>query len=79
MNATLSCIILTSEVNPILRQVSETVQSDRKKLYPFEKASRLPDLKKDGSVQQTLQVGQEVLVQIVKETISTRVPVSPAN
>ena len=30
------------------------VQSDRKKLYPFAKASRLPDLKKDGSVQNTL-------------------------
>ena len=26
------------------------VQSDRKKLYPFSKASRLPDLKKDGTV-----------------------------
>ena len=50
------------------------VQSDRKKLYPFAKASRLPDLKKDGSVQNTLSVGQEVLVQIVKEPISTKGP-----
>ncbi len=50
------------------------VQSDRKKLYPFAKASRLPDLKKDGSVQTTLKVGQEVLVQIVKEPISTKGP-----
>lgn len=50
------------------------VQSDRKKLYPFAKASRLPDLKKDGSVQNTLTVGQEVLVQIVKEPISTKGP-----
>ena len=41
------------------------VQSDRKKLYPFSKASRLPDLKKDGSIQTTLHVGQEVMVQIV--------------
>ena len=30
------------------------VQSDRKKLYPFAKATRLPDLKKDGSIQTTL-------------------------
>lgn len=50
------------------------VQSDRKKLYPFSKASRLPDLKKDGSIQTTLNVGQEVMVQIVKEPISTKGP-----
>ena len=50
------------------------VQSDKKKLYPFSKASRLPDLKKDGSIQNTLRVGQEVLVQIVKEPISTKGP-----
>ncbi|MBR4516363.1 MAG: Rne/Rng family ribonuclease [Bacteroidaceae bacterium] len=50
------------------------VQSDRKNLYPFEKASMLPDLPKDGSVQTSLQQGQEVLVQIVKEPISTKGP-----
>ena len=50
------------------------VQSDRKKLFPFAKATRLPDLKKDGSVQNTLKVGQEVLVQIVNEPISTKGP-----
>jgi len=50
------------------------VQSDRKKLYPITKASRLPDLKKDGSIATTLAVGQEVLVQIVKEPISTKGP-----
>ena len=50
------------------------VQSDRKKLFPFNKASRMPDLKKDGTIQQVLSVGQEVLVQIVKEPISTKGP-----
>lgn len=50
------------------------VQSDRKKLYPFAKATKLPDLRKDGSVQSTLTVGKEVLVQIVKEPISTKGP-----
>ena len=50
------------------------VQSDRKKLYPISKASHLPDLKKDGSIATTLTVGQEVLVQIVKEPISTKGP-----
>lgn len=50
------------------------VQSDRKKLFPITKATRLPDLKKDGSVQNVLKVGQEVLVQVVKEPISTKGP-----
>ena len=50
------------------------VQSDRKRLYPITKATRLPDMKKDGSVQNTLSVGQEILVQIVKEPISTKGP-----
>ena len=50
------------------------IQSDKKKLYPFSKATRQPDLRKDGSVQNTLTTGQEVLVQIVKEPISTKGP-----
>ena len=50
------------------------VQSDRKKLFPISKATRLPDLKKDGSVQNVLKVGQDVLVQVVKEPISTKGP-----
>ncbi len=50
------------------------VQSDRKRLYPISKASKQPNLPKDGSVQNTLSLGQEVLVQIVKEPISTKGP-----
>ena len=50
------------------------VQSDRKKLYPISKATHLPDLQKEGSISTTLSVGQEVLVQIVKEPISTKGP-----
>jgi ribonuclease G len=50
------------------------VQSDRKKLFPIAKASRLPDLPKEGSVQNTLKQGQEILVQVVKEPISTKGP-----
>lgn len=53
-----------------LKQVS----SDRKRLYPFSKAVRLPDLKKDGTVQNALKTGDEVLVQVVKEPISTKGP-----
>lgn len=50
------------------------VNSDRKKLYPIAKATVQPELEKEGCVQTTLQVGQEVLVQIVKEPISTKGP-----
>jgi ribonuclease G len=50
------------------------VQSDRKRLYPIAKASRLPELKKDGTIANTLEKDQEVLVQIVKEPISTKGP-----
>ncbi len=50
------------------------VISDRKKLYPITKASLLPDLEKEGTISSVLQQGQEVLVQIVKEPISTKGP-----
>lgn len=59
-----------SSFNKYLRQVL----SDKKNLYPIEKASILPDLEKNGSVQTTLKQGQEVLVQVVKEPISTKGP-----
>ncbi|WP_314080411.1 Rne/Rng family ribonuclease [Hoylesella pleuritidis] len=72
-DAFLHYLDLGSQFNSYEKYLKQ-VQSDRKKLYPFAKASRLPDLKKDGSVQTTLTVGQEVLVQIVKEPISTKGP-----
>lgn len=50
------------------------VLSDKKKLYPFEKATVQPELQKEGSIQNTIQQGQEILVQIVKEPISTKGP-----
>ncbi len=50
------------------------VRSDKKKLYPISKATNQPDLEKEGSVQTILEQGQEILVQIVKEPISTKGP-----
>ena len=50
------------------------VASDRKKLYPIQKATHQPDLPKDGSIQNVLKVGQEVMVQVVKEPINTKGP-----
>ena len=50
------------------------VTSDRKKLFPIQKASIQPTLKKEGSIANTLTVGQEILVQITKEPINTKGP-----
>ena len=72
-DAFLHYLDLGSQFNSYAKYLKQ-VQSDRRKLFPFAKASRQPDLKKDGSIQQTLTVGQEVLVQIVKEPISTKGP-----
>ncbi|NDV81851.1 Rne/Rng family ribonuclease [Bacteroides sp. 51] len=47
---------------------------DRKKLPQMHKASILPDIEKDGTIANTLKVGQEVIVQIAKEPISTKGP-----
>ena len=49
------------------------VQSDKKNLYPIQKATRQPDLPKEGSITM-LKQGQEILVQVVKEPINTKGP-----
>ena len=72
-DAFLHYLDLGSQFNSYAKYLKQ-VQSDRKRLYPIQKATRLPDLQKDGTVQNTLQVGQEVMVQIVKEPISTKGP-----
>lgn len=72
-DAFLHYLDLGSQFNSYAKYLKQ-IQSDRRRLFPFDKATRLTDLQKDGSVQQTLKQGQEVLVQIVKEPISTKGP-----
>jgi ribonuclease G len=72
-DAFLHYLDLGSQFNSYSKYLKQ-VDSDRKKLFLFNKASKQPDLKKDGSIQQALTVGQDVLVQIVKEPISTKGP-----
>jgi len=72
-DAFLHYLDLGSQFNSFEKYLKQ-VQSDRKRLFPFSKATRLPDLEKGGSVQHTLTAGQEVLVQVVKEPISTKGP-----
>ena len=72
-DAFLHYLDIGSQFNSYAKYLKQ-VESDRKKLYPITKASRQPDIKKDGSIANLLNVGQEILVQIVKEPISTKGP-----
>lgn len=57
-----------------IAKYTKQVLSDRRKLFPIEKATIQPELPKDGSIQNILQLGQDILVQVVKEPISTKGP-----
>ena len=48
--------------------------SDRKRVLSLSKFDLLPDIEKDGTINDALKVGQEVLVQIAKEPISSKGP-----
>lgn len=57
-----------------LEKYAKQVISDRKKLAPMSKTGKQEDLPKDGAIQNVLEVGQEVMVQITKEPINTKGP-----
>lgn len=59
-----------TSIQKYLKQVS----SNKKKLFPFSNATRAPQLPDDAGIAQAMQQGDEVLVQIVKEPISTKGP-----
>ena len=48
--------------------------SDRKKSPATLKAKQLPEIEKNGSINDILKTGQEILVQVTKEPISTKGP-----
>ena len=64
---------LGSQFNSYEKYLKQVV-SARKKLYPIQKATLQPKLEKEGSIANKLKVGQELLVQIVKEPINTKGP-----
>ena len=72
-DAFLHYLDLGSQFNSYAKYLKQ-VQSDRKRLYPIQKAAAQPDIDKDGTIKDAVQVGQEVLVQVVKEPISTKGP-----
>ena len=57
-----------------LEKYTKQVISDRKRLAQMDKMKRQADLPKSGEIQSILEVGQEILVQITKEPISTKGP-----
>lgn len=50
------------------------MMEDKKKIPSLSKMKLLPDISKNGSIADVLQQGQELMVQIVKEPISTKGP-----
>lgn len=61
-----------AQFNSIQKYVKQ-VTSNRKKLYPFSKAEFVQN-NPDGNIATVLEQGQEVIVQITKEPISTKGP-----
>ena len=57
-----------------LQKYLKQVMSDRKKGFPMSKASIMPEKGKEGNISDALQTGQEILVQVTKEPISTKGP-----
>ena len=57
-----------------LQKYLKQITSDRKKSFPISKASIMPEKKKEGNIGETLQTGQEILVQVTKEPINTKGP-----
>ena len=63
---------LGDEFTSVQKYVKQ-VLSNKKKLFPFDKATKGSPLP-EGGIAQTLEQGQEILVQIAKEPISTKGP-----
>jgi ribonuclease G len=57
-----------------LQKYLKILKDDPKKRLLVSRMQRLPEIEKDGSISNVLAVGQELLVQIAKEPISTKGP-----
>jgi ribonuclease G len=72
-DAFLHYLDLGSQFNTLQHYLKQ-LQSDRKKQFPIAKTQLLPETDKNGAISDVLATGQEVLVQIIKEPISTKGP-----
>ncbi|OIP85083.1 MAG: ribonuclease E/G [Porphyromonadaceae bacterium CG2_30_38_12] len=57
-----------------LYQFTTQILSDRKKVPAIQKIKLLPEIDKSGSINDILKTGQDILVQVAKEPISTKGP-----
>ncbi|MDR2823688.1 MAG: Rne/Rng family ribonuclease [Prevotellaceae bacterium] len=57
-----------------LQQFTQQILDDRKRVPAITKVKQLPELEKQGSITEVIASGQEILVQIAKEPISTKGP-----
>jgi len=71
-DAFLHYLDLGVEFNSILS--FQKLAEDKKKIPQLQKMKLQPDIDKDGSISDILKVGQDILVQIAKEPISTKGP-----
>ncbi len=72
-DAFLHYLDLGPQFNSLEKYVKQTL-SNRKKLPSMAKMPQIPDIDKEGTISDVLKVGQEVVVQIAKEPISTKGP-----
>ena len=57
-----------------LKKYLKQVRANRKKLAPFGKAQFVPFDEKQGNISTALEQGEEIIVQVTKEPISTKGP-----
>ena len=72
-DAFLHYLDLGSQFNSCEKFIRQSL-SDSKRVLSISKFKLLPEIEKEGTVSDTLKVGQEVLVQIAKEPISSKGP-----
>ena len=72
-DAFLHYLDLGSQFNSCEKFIKQSL-SDRKRVLSISKFNMLPEIDKEGTVSETLKVGQEILVQISKEPISSKGP-----
>ncbi|WP_455498592.1 Rne/Rng family ribonuclease [Coprobacter sp.] len=72
-DAFLHYLDLGSQFNSCEKFIKQSL-SDRKRVLSISKFNMLPEIDKDGTISDTLKVGQEILVQISKEPISSKGP-----
>lgn len=62
------------DLGPQFQTLQKAITSQKNREIPFEQFRNEPNMKRDGKIAQVLSSGQNILVQIAKEAISTKGP-----